>query len=252
MGSQLKQAERFGGIPSDEWLDSKHVYDSKKKHLQLLNLLSESNVLILDAGCSAGTYGLILAEKCTVIGVDISKIAVDKANERAKNKKLPFIAIENDLESLPFEDEKFDIIFLGWTLHHFPSLDKVCSELYRVLKKGGKIAIAEPNESNLLMRFSRFVEDALRPIVLKIKWDTPNRTIHTYKEYVGQFEKLGFTNIELSSCHVSLPPIFPSKSLKNIPLKIIYAIRSLSFAMGDRMLPKPMNGTDLMITGVKS
>ena len=47
--------------------------------------------------------------------------------------------IESDVESLPFEDNTFDIVVTRWTFHHFDKLQKVMNAIYRVLKpKTGK------------------------------------------------------------------------------------------------------------------
>jgi methylase of polypeptide subunit release factors len=45
---------------------------SKRVRLEKLSLLHLCNKLILDAGCGPGTYGLLLAQRSEVIGVDIS------------------------------------------------------------------------------------------------------------------------------------------------------------------------------------
>jgi ubiquinone/menaquinone biosynthesis C-methylase UbiE len=255
--SQEKIVEHLAGIPNDAWLDSKKVYLSKKKHLELLGLLAykADKILIIDAGAGPGTYGLVLAEQnnVEVIGVDISVAAIVKANERSFARKLPFHAFEGDLEHLPFKDGSFDIVFTGWTLHHFPSLDTVCSELCRILKPGGKLAIVEPNEANLMIRISRFIEDLLSPIILKIGWDTPNRTIHTYNEYISEFRKNNCVDISYSSCYAGLPPILKNNySFVTRSLTSLYYLRNMMLTISTKILPRPLNGPDLLITGVKT
>jgi ubiquinone/menaquinone biosynthesis C-methylase UbiE len=252
---QTKEDESDSGFPSDEWLDSSKVHASKKKHLELLGLLSNKSdkMLVLDAGCGPGTYGMILAEYgFNVIGIDIAEAAINKGNERAAHQNISFHAEKGDLEHLRFPDNTFDIVFTGWTLHHFPSLDQVCSELCRVLKPGGRIAVVEPNEANFMARVSRLVEDILRPIVLKVGWDSPNRTVHYYKEYLLVFEKNNIMNLKYYSCYASLPPIwYPRNSISKVLLKMIYLIRSLLFSLSTKVLPRPLNGQDLLITGNK-
>lgn len=254
--TQSKIDESAAGIPSDEWLNSPKVFASKKKHLELLGLLSAKSEksLVLDAGCGPGTYGLILAEQgYDVIGIDISELAVKKANERALKKNLHFQAEKGDLEHLGFNDNTFDLIFVGWALHHFPSLEQVCSELYRVLKPGGKIAIVEPNEANLMAKFSRLVENILSPIVLKVGWDTPNMTVHYYDEYLQALQKTDIINLAYSSCYANLPSILNSHSIaKSMLLKPMYYLRSMLFKIGTKTLRRPLNGPDLLITGIKN
>ena len=100
MSVQDKEAEilAFQMIPTDKWLDAPQTYKAKRKHLKMLGLLGkgmEKGILLLDAGCGPGTYGIILAEEgFRVVGVDIVQKAVDKARERAANKKVNFTAFK--------------------------------------------------------------------------------------------------------------------------------------------------------------
>src|SRR5262249_41438093 len=51
-----------------------------------------------------------------------------------------------EAETLPFEDESFDLVFGHAVLHHIPDLDQAFAEFLRVLKPGGAIAFAgEPS-----------------------------------------------------------------------------------------------------------
>lgn len=145
---------------------------------------------------------MLAQEGNEVIGIEISPDAVQVANARAREKGVNFSARVGDLEKLPFEDNSFDICFCGWVLHHFPDISEAVAELVRVLKPGGKIAFAEPNESNPVVQFSRFIEDLplLRTWILREGWDTPNRTITKHKQYLQALVKHGIIAITIGSC----------------------------------------------------
>lgn len=263
MGTQDKEAEIVmgSGTPEDEWLEDTRGYHVRRKHLELLQLIPSQGQLILDAGCGPGTYGIMLAQDGNqVIGVEISPESIAVARERAIKKGVRFLPIVGDLERLPFTDGSFDTCFCGWVLHHFPDIDAAIAELSRVLKSRGKIALAEPNESNIAVRFSRFIEDLplLRGWVLRAGWDTPNRTIHRHSHYIEVLERQGFTDIEVSSCFPGgLPPLpaRPQKwGLSSLGLLLIYILvrlRRLIFIIADKMLPRPLNGADLLVTATK-
>jgi len=263
MKIQDKQAEMEvgSGTPEDEWLDDTQGYRVRKAHLELLGLTSLRGQLILDAGCGPGTYGIMLAKEGNeVVGIEISPDAVQVANERAKEKGVNFSARAGDLEKLPFQDNSFDICFCGWVLHHFPDVSAAVAELARVLKPGGRLALAEPNESNLAVRFSRFVEDLplLRHWILREGWDTPNRTINKHKQYVEALAQHGIIDIKLSSCFPGGLPPLPPKSRKGVlnfisllSIKVLVRLRRLMFAVAYKVLPRPLNGADLLITGRK-
>jgi len=264
MKAQDKQAEAIAGsgTPEDQWLDDTSGYRVRKTHLELLGLMSLHGQKILDAGCGPGTYGIMLAQAGNeVVGIEISPDGVQVANQRAKEKGVNFTARVGDLENLPFDDSTFDICFCGWVLHHFPDINKAVSELSRVLKPGGMIALAEPNESNLAMRFSRLIEDLplLRLWVLHEGWDTPNRTINKHKTYVEALTKNDITDIKVGSCFPGGLPPLPPRSQKGFKavfslfaIKFLVRSRRLIFAIAYRTLPRPLNGADLLVIGIKS
>jgi ubiquinone/menaquinone biosynthesis C-methylase UbiE len=249
------------GTPGDEWLEDPRSYLVKRTHLALLRLIPLKGQLILDAGCGPGTYGIILAQEGNeVIGLEISPRAIQVARQRANKKKVNFSPVVGDLERLPFKDNTFDICFCGWVLHHFPEISASVTELSRVLKPGGKIALAEPNESNLAMKFSRFVEDLplIQNWLLYAGWDTPNRTVHKHQYYIETLERRGFKDIKISSCFPGGLPPLPIKtqtsSLRVVVLPLIhilFRLRHLIFTCAVKVLPRPSNGADLLVIGVK-
>jgi ubiquinone/menaquinone biosynthesis C-methylase UbiE len=260
---QDKKAEAIvgSGPPEDEWLEDSRGYRVRGTHLELLKLIPSQGQLILDAGCGPGTYGIMLAQDGNqVIGVEISPESTVVAKERATKQGVRFSPMVGDLERLPFKDNSFDICFSGWVLHHFPDMDAAVAELSRVLKVGGKIALAEPNESNIAVRFSRFIEDLplLRGWVLRAGWDTPNRTIHRHTDYIKALEHQGFTDIEVGSCFPGGLPPLPARPQKwglsspgLLLIHILVRLRRLLFIIADRVLPRPLNGADLLITARK-
>ena len=263
MKGQDKEAE-IGvgrGTPEDDWLEDPSVYHVKKRHLELLRLIPSQGQLILDAGCGPGTYGMILAQEGNmVIGLEISPEATQVAKHRADEKKVKFLPVIGDLERLPFEDNSFDLCFGGWVLHHFPDTSASVAELSRVLKPGGKIALAEPNESNWAMRFSRLVEDLplIRRWTLGAGWDTPNRAVHRHQHYVEALARHGFTDIGYTSCFPGgLPPLSIKSERQSVSslgillIQTLFRLRHLLFMIALKVLPRPLNGADLLITGAK-
>jgi ubiquinone/menaquinone biosynthesis C-methylase UbiE len=259
---QDKRAEiQIGGLVNgqgwDEWLDDPKTYRVKRAHLELLHAIPSKGRLILDAGCGPGTYGIILAEEGNdVVAIDISPEEVRRARSRGKQKQLRFSPQVADLERLPFKDNTFEVCFSGWVLHHFPNTNSAVSELYRVLKPGGLLALAEPNDSNTVAKLSRFVEDLplLRRWVLAAGWDTPNRVSHSHHDYVASLREQGFADIKISPCFPgSLPPLpsRPAKWSTMLLLHFLFRCRSCMFVASSKLLPRRMGGTDLLITATK-
>lgn len=97
---------------------------------------------ILDCSCGTGYGSGLLALNNEVVGVDISKEAIDFAK---KHFKKPNFQIGN-AEKLDFEDESFDVVVSFETIEHLKNPDKFLDEVRRVLKKDGIFLGSIPKE----------------------------------------------------------------------------------------------------------
>ena len=93
------------------------------------------NGLCLDLGCGIGQYTKKFMEYgYEVISSDISNIALEKVKEFNEN------VVNVDMRNkLPFEDNKFDIVFANLSIHYFSNDDtkKLMDEIKRILKNDG-------------------------------------------------------------------------------------------------------------------
>lgn len=110
---------------------------------------------ILDIGCRAGAYTILVARKSTsVVGLDLSKNAVRSVKEWAQEEGLGerIYFVVGDAENLPFKENYFDIIICSEVLEHLKVIWKGINELLRVLKKDSIAIISMPN----LMSYHHF------------------------------------------------------------------------------------------------
>ena len=98
---------------------------------------------VLDVACGSGNLAIPAARTgATVTGVDIATNLLEQANERAKSEGLTIQFDEGDAENLPYDDGAFDVVVTMYGAMFAPRPELVSSELVRVCKPGGRIAMA--------------------------------------------------------------------------------------------------------------
>lgn len=123
------------------------------KHLDI-----KPDDIILDIGCGGGMNVKRMAEKAKkVYGVDYSIVSVELSSEVNEDliKNGIVEIVEGNVQSLPFEDDTFDIVTAFETVYFWPDIEKCFGEVKRVLKPGGVFLIGmESNgDNNFIMRF---------------------------------------------------------------------------------------------------
>ena len=111
-------------------------------------------LICLDAGSGRGHYLDFLSGRFQkAIGLEYSKAGI-RGSKKTVSKN-PFLINGSLLENLPFKDSSFDFILCSETLEHLEKLDKVLSELSRVLKSTGKLLVTVPNFTKLSFEYIR-------------------------------------------------------------------------------------------------
>ena len=101
----------------------------------------ESNALILDVGCGTGGNLTTLAPYGSVIGVDLSVVALDLARQH----RSVYCLAQASALGLPFTDNTFDLITSFDILYHRWVTDdsQALSELYRLVRPGGRLLLTD-------------------------------------------------------------------------------------------------------------
>ncbi|MDO4343732.1 MAG: class I SAM-dependent methyltransferase [Eubacteriales bacterium] len=122
---------------------------SEVEHMHRYSMLENTvkKKIVLDAACGSG-YGtnLIAQSAKEVYGLDISKEALDYANENYKKDNLHYL--HGSIESLPFEDNFFDVVISFETIEHVDEKIQMAflKEIVRVLKNDGILIMSTPNK----------------------------------------------------------------------------------------------------------
>ncbi|CAN5425595.1 bifunctional demethylmenaquinone methyltransferase/2-methoxy-6-polyprenyl-1,4-benzoquinol methylase UbiE [soil metagenome] len=113
-----------------------------------VNFLKENKPkTILDIATGTGDFAIeaMNLNPDKIVGVDISegmlKVGVEKINKLGLQNKIELKL--GDSESLPFADNSFDAITVGFGVRNFETLEKGINDIYRVLNTNGMISILE-------------------------------------------------------------------------------------------------------------
>jgi len=102
----------------------------------------KTGMRVLDVG--VGT-GLVAAQACVLAGDAALVTGIDPSPGMMAASKLPTTMqmIEGRAESLPFPDNHFDFLSMGYALRHISDLSVAFAEFERVLKPGGRLCLLE-------------------------------------------------------------------------------------------------------------
>ena len=112
--------------------------------IEILQL--KGNEHVLDVASGTGEPGLTLSTLLPdgrVTGSDLSENMVEIANEHAKHQGISnYKSQACDASNMPFENNYFDHIVCRFGIMFFPDMESSIREMARVMKPGGRLAIA--------------------------------------------------------------------------------------------------------------
>jgi ubiquinone/menaquinone biosynthesis C-methylase UbiE len=168
---------------------------------------------MLDVGCGMGHWGQLLIPHLSptvhMSGIDPEPLWVEKASERAQQKGLASRTTYEigTAEVIPFPDHFFDMVTCQTVLVHVKDASVALNEMLRVLKPGGLIAVAEPN--NLISRlvlnnltFNDSVDDIIDPVRFELICERGREKLNKGNAFRGDmmpcyFYQLGVKNIQV-------------------------------------------------------
>ena len=99
------------------------------------------NTSYLDLCTGPGDIAALIKQKAPtnsrVVALDFSSEMLAIAEKKHKDSAIQFI--QGDATDLPFENESFDVVTVGYGLRNYSDLQKGLDEIYRVLKPKGKM-----------------------------------------------------------------------------------------------------------------
>jgi SAM-dependent methyltransferase len=139
------------------WSSYYAIVDGSRQFYENYLRAHSRNADALEYGSGLASKAFLLADHgaASVTGIDLSRVAVEAGNERARAQGYPQVSFRvMDAEAMDFDSDAFDLICGTSVIHHL-NLRRALAELGRVLRPGGTEIFIEPLGHNPLINLYR-------------------------------------------------------------------------------------------------
>lgn len=144
---QIKASMRATWMAGDFGVVAKTIAGPSEKFIEGLPIAP--GMRVLDVACGTGNTAIPAARRGAIVtGVDIATNLLEQARERAAQENVAVTFDEGDAEHLPYVDASFDAVVSVFGAMFAPRPELVASELGRVLKPGGLLAMGNWNPAS--------------------------------------------------------------------------------------------------------
>lgn len=184
----------YGYWENDADDSSVEVATDRLTDLMISGLAAQAGQRVLDIGCGIGHPARRLVRACdvNVVGITISHIQAAEATEHTAEAGLADRATFQfgDAMDMPFPDGSFDAAWAFESMWHMPDRGQVLSETARVLRPGGRLAIADVIQREPISPEGQVVLD-------HICANYGVRSLGTVDEYRTALAANGFVDVEI-------------------------------------------------------
>jgi SAM-dependent methyltransferase len=164
---------------------------------------------LLDVAAGPGTLTLIAAESGrSLSAIDFSPQMVTNLRRRLNGAQLGADVRLGDGQALPWGDAEFDAAFSMFGLMFFPDRARGFSELYRVLKSGGRAVVSSwaPFEG-----IFKSVMGAMAEVLPDIPFGSGKGPLGDPDEFAAELRAAGFADVEVTPFTHTLPGESPAE-----------------------------------------
>lgn len=148
---------------------------------------------VLDVAAGNGNFAVAAARHgATVTASDLTAAMVELGRKRTRAERLEIEWLEADVESLPFDDSRFDVVASVFGAMFAPRPERVASEMFRVARPGGVVAMANYSDGGFLGGFAALMARHSRPSPFKLpspfEWGDEAELRRRLEPYAGKME----------------------------------------------------------------
>ena len=147
----LKDKQRRMWMAGDYGHFAQYLAPSVSEFFASLDI--QPGMRVLDLACGAGQLSVMAARAGAIVtGLDLASNSIEQARIRASAEDLNIDFVEGDVESLPYPDAAFDLVVSLIGAMFAPRPNLVASEMLRVCRPGGRIAMGNWTPSGFVGR----------------------------------------------------------------------------------------------------
>ncbi|MCX6199088.1 MAG: bifunctional demethylmenaquinone methyltransferase/2-methoxy-6-polyprenyl-1,4-benzoquinol methylase UbiE [Bacteroidetes bacterium] len=181
----------------------------RKKAVKFIGSIQPKRILDVASGTGDFAFEALTLNPDKVVGFDLSEGMMNYGRQKAKDLKVEHIVefVKGDSEKMPFADNSFDAITVGFGVRNFENLEAGLKEMYRVSRSGGKIAILEASmpHNTIIRALHGLYFGKIVPLIGRLfskdarAYNYLPESVRAFPEgleFVRILENIGFRNIE--------------------------------------------------------
>ena len=194
----------------------------RKKALGYLKQSAPQRILDVATGTAdVAIMASHLLKPREIIGIDISEGMLELGRKKVSKQGLSdsIRLLKGDSETINFDDNSFDAVTVAFGVRNFQHLEKGLSEIFRVLKPGGKLVVLEFSQPKwpFAKSFYNLYMKIVAPNMGKLF--SKNRSAYQYldasikkfpegKNFIAILDKLGFANLQFKPLSLGICSIY--------------------------------------------
>jgi demethylmenaquinone methyltransferase/2-methoxy-6-polyprenyl-1,4-benzoquinol methylase len=184
----------------------------RKKAVKFIGTIQPKKILDVASGTGDFAFEALSLRPEKIIGLDLSEGMMKYGKQKSLKLNVHHVVefIKGDSEKMPFTDNTFDAVTVGFGVRNFENLETGLIEMYRVVRSGGKVAILEasmPRNTIIRLLYSLYFGKIV-PVIGKVfskdarAYNYLPESVQVFPEgleFVKILENIGFKNVEWQS-----------------------------------------------------